>query len=213
MKKLYIIGARGCGRETFHFFRQLQDVNKQYLDLECAGFLDDNIHALDDYPGYPPIVGSVEEFEPRTDDRFICALGNPKYVAHYSGIIEKKGGIFQSLICRNASISPNTIIGDGCQIPGWNVISSEVKIGRHVYIGVFCDIGHDVKIGDCCHIGSYAFFGGGAKIGKRVEIHPRVNILPKKKIGDDSVLGAGSVVIRNVAEGSSVFGVPALKIK
>lgn len=217
MRKLYIIGARGCGREVYNFFQELKEQLKNckdnYLnDVECAGFLDDKSNALEGFIGYPPVVCSVEEYQPGDNDVFICALGDPKWVRHYTGIIESKNGNFISLISPYASIGKNTKIGDGSIIPGWTAISCDVLLGRHTYVGVFCDLGHDVRVGDCCHIGAYTFIGGGAYLGNCVTSHPRVNILPHKKIGDNAVLGAASVVIRNVKADTTVFGVPAKTI-
>ena len=206
MRNLYIIGARGCGREVYNFFKECQP---NISDVKCIGFLDDKKDALDGFKGYPPVISSVESFTPNEDDVFICALGDPKWVRHYTSIIEEKGGKFISLISPHASIGRNTTIGDGSIIPGWTVISSDIKIGKHVYVGVFCDFGHDAIIGDCCHIGPYTFLGGGVNVGDCVTIHPRVNVLPHKNIGKNAVLGASSVVIRNVKQGQSVFGVPA----
>lgn len=209
MKKLYIIGARGFGREIYNFFLECKP---KYPDVECIGFLDDNEHALDGFDNYPPIIGSVENFIPSENDRFICALGDPKWVKHYTEIIEEKGGIFMSLISPGACIKPNTKIGDGCIISGWTAISCDIVLGKHVYVGVFSDFGHDVVIGNCCHIGPYTFLGGGVRIGNCVTCHPRVNILPHKKIGDGAILGAASVVIKNVKAETTVFGVPAKRI-
>lgn len=210
MRKLYIIGARGCGREVYNFYKECSST---LPDVRCTGFLDDKKDALQGFEGYPPIVGTVESFTPGPDDVFICALGDPKWVRHYTGIIEAKGGEFISLISPGASIGQNTVIGKGCIVPGWTVLSSDITIGNHVYVGVFCDLGHDVVIGNCCHIGAYTFLGGNVSIGDCVTIHPRVNVLPHKKIGHNTVLGASSVVIRNVKDGQTVFGVPAKVIK
>lgn len=210
MRNLYIIGARGCGREVYNFF---MECSPYIPDVKCMGFLDDKKDALDGFKGYPPIVGSVESFLPKDNDVFICALGDPQWVRHYTSIIEGNGGKFISLISPNASIGKNTIIGEGCIVPGWTVISSDIKIGKHVYVGVFCDFGHDVVIGECCHLGPYTFLGGGVNIGDCVTIHPRVNVLPHKNIGNNAILGASSVIIRNVKQGQTVFGVPAKVIK
>lgn len=209
MKHLYIIGARGCGREVYSLYTQCKDTLD---DIECVGFLDDNPDALKGFNGYPPIISSVENYQPGPDDVFICALGEPKWVRHYTQIIEKKGGEFISLIHPKAFIGKNSVIGKGCIISMWSVISADVKIGDHVYVGVFCDLGHDVNVSKCCHIGPYSFLGGGVKLGENVTVHPRVNILPHKKVGDEAILGASCVVIKNVAPNTTVFGIPARKI-
>lgn len=209
MKHLYIIGARGYGREVYNLYCKCEHIHGE---VECIGFLDDKRNALEGFAGYPPIISSVEDFVPQEDDVFICALGDPKWVRHYTKLIEDKGGQFISLVSPQAYIGRNTTIGYGCIINSWCSISCDITIGNHVSIGVFSDLGHDAKVGNCCHLGSYTFMGGGSKIGNGVTVHPRVNILPHKTISDNAILGAGSVIIRNVKSDSTVFGVPAKKI-
>lgn len=209
MKNLYIIGARGYGREVYNIFVYSKN---EYPEIECKGFLDDNPDVLKGFNGYPPIISSVEEYEPQENDLFICALGEPKWIRYYTSIIEKKGGKFFSLISPLACIGTNTIIGDGCIIGRYVVITTDVIIGKHTSMGVFTNIGHDVTIGDCCHLGAYTFVAGRCHIGDEVTIHPRVNIVPNKNIGDKAVIGVASVVLKNVKSGDTVFGVPAKKI-
>ncbi len=209
MRHLLIIGARGCGREVYSLFTECQ---RHLEDVECVGFLDDKIDALKGFEGYPPVISSVEDYQPNINDVFICALGDPRWIKYYTQIIENRGGKFISLISPYAHIGKNSIIGLGCIISKWSIISADVTIGNHVYIGVFSDLGHDVTVGDYCHIGPYTFFGGNVELGDCVTSHPRVNVLPNKKIGNNAILGAASVVIKNVSENTTVFGVPARKI-
>ena len=206
MRSHYIIGARGCGRETYNLYLSCKS---QLGDVECVGFLDDKKDALDGFKGYPPVISSVEDYQPQINDVFVCALGEPKWVKYYTNIIESRGGKFISLVSPFACILKNVIIGDGCVISRWTHISCDVTLGRHCYIGIFSTIGHDVIVGDCCHLGAYSFIGGNTLLEDEVTAHPRVNILPAKKIEKNAVLGAGSVVIRNVKQGKTVFGNPA----
>lgn len=209
MKKLYIIGARGMGREIYGLFEECRPV---LGDVECVGFLDDKADALGGFEGYPPVVGTVERFVPDPDDVFVCALGDPRWQRYYSGIMERKGGKFISLISPNAVFGRNISIGAGSMVSGGCFISSDVTIGEHCCVGIFSVIGHDVRIGTCCHLGAYTFLGGRSVIKDRVTIHPRVTVIPDRVIGDDAVLGVGSVVIRNVRPATTVFGNPARKI-
>lgn len=50
---------------------------------------------------------------------------------------------------------------------------------------------------------------GAVKIGNRVFVGANATILPGVTIGDDAVIGAGSVVTRDVPSGMVVAGVPA----
>ncbi len=49
-------------------------------------------------------------------------------------------------------------------------------------------------------------------IGKRVWIGANVTILPGITIGDNAVIGAGSVVTNDIATNSVAVGVPAKRI-
>ena len=54
--------------------------------------------------------------------------------------------------------------------------------------------------------------GSEAEIGDNVFIGSGVTIVPGIKIGKNARVGAGSVVIANVADGETVFGNPAAKV-
>jgi acetyltransferase-like isoleucine patch superfamily enzyme len=50
---------------------------------------------------------------------------------------------------------------------------------------------------------------GGVVLGKSVTVGSHASVLPGVKVGDGATVGAGSVVMRDVPAGVTVFGVPA----
>lgn len=209
MKNLIIIGARGFGREYYTGVIQNESYGK---DLIIKGFLDDKTDALSGYEDYLPILSSVEDYEVKNDDVFICALGDSFYRRKYIDIILAKEGEFINLIDDKSIINKNAKIGKGVLIGPFCNISSNVVIGDFTIIQPFCNLGHDAQIGEYCTLESYTFMGGFSKIGDNVTLHTRSTILPNIKVGDNSIVGAGSVVIRNVKDNTTVFGVPAKKV-
>lgn len=209
MKSLIIIGARGFGREVFNL--ALDSVGYE-TEFTVKGFLDDNSNALDGYENYPPIISSCEDYCVEIDDVFTCALGNVKYKKQYASIIMNKGGQFVNLIHKDAFVSRNTVLGKGCLICSHTQISCDVKIGSFVSIQPFCAIGHDSVIGDWCHLNTYSFMGGFAQMGNGSTMHTGSILLPHKTIGENSILGAGSVAIRNIKNNQTSFGIPATSI-
>ncbi|MCK9181597.1 MAG: acetyltransferase [Fibrobacteraceae bacterium] len=211
MKHLVIIGARGAGREIYCASLKTNEFKNREYDIK--GFLDDKLEALNETPGYPPILGSVENYEIQQDDVFICALGDPKWRRHYVEMLLKKNGEFINIIDPSVVIEKNTKVGVGCIIRNCSVISCDVSIGNFVYIQPFCVIGHDSVIDDFCHLNSYAFMGGYSKLETMSIMQTRATLIPHKKVMCGGVIGAGSVAIRNVKAGTTVMGVPAVNIE
>lgn len=209
MPNLIIIGARGFGREIFNLAK---DCIATGANLSIKGFLDDKSDALDGYPNYPPILSSVENYEIQPEDVFVCALGDVRYKRQYAEMIMKKSGRFISLIHPSICQWQNTSWGEGCIALRNVVVSCDVKIGNFVTLMDHCIIGHDARIGDWSSVGASSMMAGFSSIGSMVTLHPHVEILPHKSVADNATVGAGSVVLRNVKEGITVFGVPATKL-
>lgn len=97
----------------------------------------------------------------------------------------------------------------GLQIP------KETKIGWGLYLahGINIVINETAIIGNNCNIGQGLTIGANegmaATIGDCVYIGPSVCVVEDVKIGNNSTIGAGAVVVKDVQENVTVAGVPA----
>ena len=73
----------------------------------------------------------------------------------------------------------------------------------------FCVLGHDVVIGDAVSIECFVFVGGFCKVGDMSTLHTRATIIPQMSVGNNVIVGVGSVVMRNFKNDVSIFGYPA----
>ncbi len=103
----------------------------------------------------------------------------------------------------------------------------EIHPGAIIGRGLFIDHGHGVVIGETCIIGDNVTIyqgvtlGGTGKekgkrhptIGNNVMISAGAKVLGSFKVGDDSRVGAGSVVLKEVPENSTVVGIPGRVVK
>ena len=97
-------------------------------------------------------------------------------------------------------------------------ISSASQIGYGFYIGhgVGIVINPGTKIGNNVNVSQFLSIGTNnstpATIGDNVYIGPHVSIVENVKINNNSLIAAGSTVIRDVAPNSTVAGCPAKMI-
>lgn len=209
MKKLIIIGARGFGREVFSLATRSIGYNEEF---SIKGFLDSKSDVLDEFENYPPIIGSVEDYEIQEDDVFVCALGSVKWKKHYIEIILEKGGQFINIIEKSVRMGENVSLGKGCIICEYSVINNDAVIDDYVSIHSHSLFGHDVVVGKYSHIGAHCFFGGYAKVREEVTVYVRSTILDRLEIEKGATVGAGSLVVKKVKSETTVFGNPAVKI-
>ena len=206
MKDLIIIGAGGFGRELCSAAREAIGFGEQF---HVKGYLDVNPSALDRFSGYPPILGTPEDYAIQPNDVFITALGNIASRIRCAELIEKRGGTFISVIHRSASLGQNVTVGPGSFIAHNVVLTVDIAVGRHADIFHGTEIGHDSTVGDFAHVYSLCSIGGNVRIGTGAAVYPGARIVPNRSIGENAVVGIGSVVLLNVQPGTTVFGNPA----
>ena len=205
MNDLLIIGAGGFGREVLQWVKV---INK----IKLTWNIDDNLNALDNLECDYKVVGTINDWKPKENERFVMAIAHPKTKQIIANCMKSKGAVFTSLIHPTAYISDLAEIGEGLVMYPHSLITVNTKIGDFVTMLSFDEVGHDAVIGDYCTISSYCDITGGVKLGERVFLGSHTTIIPKRKIGDDVYIGAGSVVVSNLKNSVHVFGNPAVKI-
>lgn len=202
MNHLLIINADGFGRTVMGLARGDRACGSHW---QVKGFLDSRVE-LAGTAG--PIVGDPMTYEIVEGDIFLCAVGSPAERRKYAAPLLAKGADFISLR-PDVNFGERVTFGRGCIFEIRATIGSDSVLGDFVTILSTTILGHDVTVGSYVQIGSFVFVGGGAHIGSDVVIHPHATILPGVRIGDGATIGAGSVVLRDVRPGVTMFGNPA----
>ncbi len=107
-------------------------------------------------------------------------------------------------ILTGITIPYSATIGEGFYIGH----HSGIIISAHAVIGKNCNISQGVTIG----VSGRGDKRGVPVIGDHVYIGANATVAGKTKIGNKAVIGANSLVVKEVAAGTTVVGVPAIKI-
>lgn len=168
-----------------------------------------------------------------------CYIGSKVSIGDHTVILPNTSIYGKVTIGHDCYIKPGVVIGgpgfgfeyDENEIPRHFPHTGEVIIGSHVYIGAnstidratidatviedhvkidnLVHIAHNCKVGRNTLITSGTILSGGVQIEDHVWLAPNCSVHQQKKIGSHSKVGMGSVVLKNVRKGSTVFGVPA----
>ncbi|MDB4497774.1 sialic acid O-acetyltransferase [Gammaproteobacteria bacterium] len=205
MKQLIIIGAGGMGRTFNDMVKECHGYGETFI---LKGYIDDDMHQLDSFENYPPMVGTIQDYVPQENDVFTCSIGGTSRYKCMQ-IIQQKGGVFINLIHNTALIGTNVVMGTGNVVNAFSTIAADVHIGNDNFIQRYVTVGHDVCIGNSNRIDSYVMCVGGVIIHNRIMIHTSSVINHGVVIQDDSHVGACSFVIQEVQQGTTVIGNPA----
>lgn len=208
MKSLVIIGAGGMGRTLYSNALECKGYKKEFY---IKGYLDDNLHSLDGFINYPPVIGTIQEYNPKENDVFACSISGKDGKRCIEEIISR-GGSFINLIHKDSKILNNVKIGTGNFIGAFTIVGNEVSVGSHNIIQSFSVIGHDAQIGDFNRIDTHVTCVGGIIIKNQVMVHTGAVINHKVILDNECKVGANSFVIRKVKSGETVLGVPAKRI-
>ena len=116
----------------------------------------------------------------------------------------------ENVIGDNVGIWSNTVIDYGCRI------GNNVKIHNNVYVAQFTTIEDDAFLApgvsianDMRPLCAECTHAGGPTIKRGARIGVNVTILPRVTVGEYALVGAGSVVTKDVPPYAVVYGNPA----
>ena len=195
MKKLMIYGAGGLGREVKSMLSQCTE------SFELIGFLDDGCEAGKIVEGIPVLGGLTGLSKYSHDVHVVLAIGDPKVKAEVLRQIKPEWNVqYATIIHNRATIQALEFvqIGVGSIIAAGSVLTTGIRVGAHVLINLNVTVGHDSVIGECSSIMPGVSIAGEVALGREVMIGSGADIINRIRIGDQAIIGAGSVVNHDI---------------
>jgi sugar O-acyltransferase (sialic acid O-acetyltransferase NeuD family) len=206
LRNLIIIGAGGFGRETLAWARQSTE---HEVSWRIAGFIDDNLEALAGKQTPARVLGRVADYQPRSDDLFICAIGRPAIRRQVQETIEGRGGMFANVVHRTVVFADNVSLGRGVLLCPYVIVSANATIGDGVAVNLHSSVDHDASVGRWSQINFHCDITGGVVLEDEVFMGSHASILPGVRVGARAVIGAAALVNRDIPPGATAIGVPA----
>ena len=116
-----------------------------------------------------------------------------------------------SYISSSAKVMKSATLGVGVVIMPNTYISFGAKIGDCSKINVGGQIHHQAIIESCCVMGPRATLLGGAKVKKGSYIGASATIRENRYVGKNTIIGMGSVVVKNIKDNAIAFGNPCIE--
>jgi UDP-perosamine 4-acetyltransferase len=108
-----------------------------------------------------------------------------------------------------AVVSASAGLGPGATVMAGAIINAAAQLGANVIVNSGAIVEHDCVVGSHCHVATGAALAGRVCVGAGSHVGIGACVRQGIHIGRDVVVGAGAVVVRDVADGLVVAGVPA----
>ncbi|MDD3139532.1 MAG: acetyltransferase [Lachnospiraceae bacterium] len=211
MKKLYIVGCGGFGREVLWLARRINEVKSEW---NIMGFIDDNEELHGTYQDELKVVGGCDYLTNLdTECWVVCAVGSAVIKEQIVQKLQCEHIHFATLIDPSVLISDRVLVGQGTIICAGTILTVDISIGNHVIINLDCTLGHDVDIQDYVTIYPSVNVSGNVSVGKKAELGTGAAIIQGKCIGEEAIIGAGSVVVKDIPVKCTAVGSPCKPIK
>jgi sugar O-acyltransferase (sialic acid O-acetyltransferase NeuD family) len=211
MKKILLFG----GGNQVHYTIDIIEKENKYA---VVGIID-SVHEIGtERYGYK-VLGRQENLssivqEYNIDAGLITIGDNWSRFKVYNSIIEQMPSFeFVNAIHPSVVIGKNVDLGFGVVMMAGVIVNPLAKIGNFTFFATGCQIEHDCIIEDYASVSAGSVMGGYVKIGKFSAITLGVVILDRLTIGENSVIGSGSLVLKDIPNNVLAHGNPINRLK
>jgi sugar O-acyltransferase (sialic acid O-acetyltransferase NeuD family) len=212
IKDIAIFGAGGFGLEVAMLIEQINAIEPQW---KLIGFFDDADGLEPEINGYP-LLGNLSTLNRWDEDLCVAfGLGISKTRQQVVDKIANSRVVYPTLTHPSVIMgNPEYVeIGEGGIICAGTIITTNIRIGRHVVLNLACTVGHETEIGDFCSFMPTCNISGEVKIGKATYWGTGAKIINNITVGENAIIGAGAVVTSDIPSNVTAVGVPAKIIK
>lgn len=198
-RPLVVVGAGGHGKVVADILLAAGET--------VDGFLDDDERATGTTVLGLPVLGTRNWL--RDGVRVALGVGNNATRERVARACVDAGAELVTAIHPRAVVARSARLEEGVVVMALAVINPDAVIRRGAIINTASVIEHDCEIGEFAHVSPNAALAGACKVGARAQLGIGASMLPGTTIGDDTIVGGGSVVTKQLPAGIVAMGAPA----
>jgi sugar O-acyltransferase (sialic acid O-acetyltransferase NeuD family) len=198
--EFYLLGYSG------HAFVVLDSAIQ--LGGKCLGYYDQE--EKQNNPFHLNFIGPERAVDNWSGKKVFPAIGNNSIRYSLVQQLNSNGAVGINIVDRSAIVSEYALLGRSNYIAKGSVIQSLVTIGDGCIINTGAIVDHECHLKNGVHISPRAVLCGGVQVGERTWIGAGTVIKEGVVIGSDVLIGAGSVVLKDIPDGVTCWGAPAV---
>ncbi len=198
---LVVYGASGHGKVVADAARA--------AGLVVDGFLDDDETKHGTMFFGAPVLGGRGYLDAAPPLCIAWGIGSNRVREQVAAIVTAAGHTCETVIHPRAVVAPSARIGAGVVVFAGACINADAVVDDGAIVNTSAVIEHDCVLGAFCHVSPNAALGGAVRVGVRAHVGLGSSVIQGIAIGDDTTIGAGSVVVRDLPPGVVAYGVPA----
>lgn len=155
------------------------------------------------------VAGKLEELSTGRFDGAIVAFGNNRVRLEWLKRLQEIEIPLVSIIDPSGLVSPSASVGAGSFVARGAIVGTGAYLGRGCIVNTAASVEHDCNLADAVHLSPGVRLSGGVTIGEASWLGTGSSVRNHISIGSDVVVGVGSAVVQDIADGLVVAGVPA----
>lgn len=204
MEPTIVLGAGGHAKVIIEVLRE----SGAYRPIGCLGHVPESCH---DLLGVP-VLGDDEQLDAiraRGVQYAFVAIGDNRVRHLLIERVRRAGFRLAQAISPRATVSPSAQLSDGVAVMPGAHVGTETRLGEGVIVNTRAVVDHDGCLEACVHIGPAAALAGNVHVGEQAFVATGSSVIPHMRIGARTIVGAGSVVVRDLPSDVVAYGSPA----
>ncbi|MCT4629745.1 acetyltransferase [Winogradskyella sp.] len=211
MKNILIYGASGHAK-------MIVDIILKNNDYNLIGFIDSYKPINDKVYGHK-VIGNLDSLSVLIKkfniSGIVIGIGdNELRHSTYKSIKKIAPHIeFVPIVHPSAILAEDILVPEGAVLMAGTIVNANAKLGKFCLLNTKASLGHDSIMSDFSSLSSGVTIAGNVKIGLCSSICLSASVSQGVTIGDHTIIGGASLVLKPVGDYKLAFGVPISTIK